>query len=285
MKLERFGCGLQVKFAGDESNTKTGVLSGYGAVFGNKDSYGDVIAKGAFKDSLRDWKKRDSLPKMLLQHGGFIGPAEDGIPVGKWTDMREDDTGLYVEGELFALDTQKGRYIHEGLKSGALDGLSIGYVAREVAYGKKPEEPARTIKKIDLFEVSIVTFPANSEARVGAVKAADVDLATAIKALGRAIKIHEGHMDGSIDTDEESQQEMMNLMKSAHGALTDAKPMEGMKYIEQIQSLAGGEAYLRDVVGLSQRQAVAFVSRIKSLRPSDSGMANAMVEQLKRLRL
>lgn len=174
MRFEHSTFGLQVKFAPDSADTKAGTFSGYGAVFGNVDSYGDVIAKGAFRDTLKEWKKRGSAPKMLLQHGGYFGPAEDGIPIGKWTDLREDDTGLYVEGELFALDTQKGRYIYEGLKSNALDGLSIGYVAREVAYGKKPEDPKRTLKKIDLFEVSVVTFPANDTARVDAVKSADI---------------------------------------------------------------------------------------------------------------
>lgn len=170
MKFERFSCGLELKLASSDPDAKTGVLSGYGAIFGNKDSYGDVIKKGAFRDTLRDAKKRGAMPKMLLQHGGFIGPAEDGIPVGVWKSMEEDDVGLKVEGELFALDTQKGRYIYEGLKSGALDGLSIGYIAREVEYGKKPEDPPRTLKKIDLMEVSIVTFPANGEARVADVK-------------------------------------------------------------------------------------------------------------------
>jgi len=169
--LQRFNCGLELKFA--ESETKAGAFSGYGAIFGNTDSYGDVIQKGAFKETLKDWKKRKSMPKMLLQHGSFMGPAEDGIPIGKWTHMEEDDTGLKVEGELFALDTQKGKYIYEGMKSGALDGLSIGYIARDVAYGKKPEDPARTLKKVDLFEVSVVTFPANTEARVEAVKTID----------------------------------------------------------------------------------------------------------------
>jgi uncharacterized protein len=213
MKLERRSYGLEIKFA-DDSEAKAGSFSGYGAVFGNVDSYGDVIAKGAFKESLKDWKKRKRLPAMLLQHGGFFGPAEDGIPVGLWTEMSEDDTGLFVKGELFALDTDKGRYIHEGLKSGALDGLSIGYIAREVAYGKKPEDPPRTLKKIDLREVSIVTFPANDAARVDSAKS-----------------------------------------------------------IEAISTLSEAEDYLRDACGFSRAQAVAFVSRIKSLRPSDSERA------------
>lgn len=218
MKLERKSCGRQVKFAPTEDEVKAGTFEGYGAIFGNVDSYGDVIAKGAFKETIRTWKKeRGGLPKMLLQHGGFFGPAEDGIPIGIYTEMSEDDVGLVCKGELFALDTDKGRYIHEGLKSGALDGLSIGYEIVDVTYGKKPDEPRRTLKKINLFEVSVVTFPANSAARV-----------------------------------------------------------EDAKSIEQFQTLADAESYLRDVAGFSQRQAVAFVSRIKGLRPSDSeGSLNA----------
>jgi len=168
MRFERLACGLELKLA--SSDTKAGAFEGYGSVFNNVDGGGDLIAPGAFKKSLREWKQKGKFPPMLLQHGGFIGPAEDGIPVGKYTDMYEDDHGLYVKGELFALDTQKGRYIHEGLKSGALDGLSIGYIAREVAYGKKPEEPRRTLKGIDLREVSIVTFPMNDKSRITAAK-------------------------------------------------------------------------------------------------------------------
>lgn len=219
MKLEHSAFGLQVKFAPSSDGVKAGTFSGYGAVFGNTDSYGDVIQRGAFKDTLREWKKRGSLPKMLLQHGGYFGAAEDGIPVGIYTDMAEDDVGLKVEGELFALDTQKGRYIYEGMKSGALDGLSIGYIAREVVFGKKPEDPPRTLKKLDLFEVSIVLFPANDDARVDAVKAAS-------------------------------------------------------ERIELIKSLSDAETYLREACGFSRKQAVAFVSRIKGLSPSDSEMAH-----------
>jgi hypothetical protein len=224
MKLDRYACGLQVKFA-DGDQAKAGAFSGYGAVFGNVDSGGDMLVKGAFKETLREWKRRGSAPKMLLQHGGWGASVEDGIPVGKWTEMREDDTGLYVEGELFAMDTQKGKYIYEGLKSGALDGLSMGYIARDVAYGKKPEDPRRTLKKVDLFEVSIVTFPMNTEARIGAVKS-----------------------------------------------------------IEEISTLSDAEAWLRDAAGLTRAQALAFVSRVKSLRPSDSERPTDAEELVRELR-
>jgi len=210
MQIERLACGLQVKFAADDDATKVGTFSGYGSIFNNIDGGGDMIAPGAFKKSLREWKAKGKFPPMLLQHGGFIGPAEDGIPVGAYTKMEEDDKGLFVEGYLFALDTQKGKYIHEGMKAGSLDGLSIGYIAREVAYGKKPDEPRRTLKGVDLREVSIVTFPMNDKSRITAAKS-----------------------------------------------------------IEGITKLSEAEDYLR-WAGFSDSQAVAFVSRVKSLRLSDS---------------
>jgi uncharacterized protein len=166
--MERLSVGLELKFADDSA--PEGTFSGYGAVFGNRDSYDDIIQKGAFKDTLKAWKKMGRLPPMLLQHGGFFGPADDMVPVGVWTSMQEDDTGLKVEGRLFAIDTDRGRYIHEGLKAKALDGLSIGYVTKEAAFGTKPDEPRRILKKIDLMEVSIVTFPANPDARVSQAK-------------------------------------------------------------------------------------------------------------------
>lgn len=224
MTVERLGCSLELKFLDTSDVTKVGTFSGYGSIFNNVDAGGDMVMPGAFKRTLREWKKRGKLPKMLLQHGGFIGPAEDGIPVGQYTKMEEDDKGLYLEGWLFALDTQKGKYIHEGMKSGELDGLSIGYVAKKVQYATSPEEPRRKLLDVDLSEVSIVTFGMNKAALI-----------------------------------------------------------ESAKSIEQFQTLADAETYLRDVAGLSQRQAVAFVSRCKSLRPSDSEGLNGLVRQLSRL--
>ena len=149
-----------------------GVFEGYGSVFGTEDSYGDVVAKGAFDASLRRWREeRQRLPPMLLQHGGWLGGAEDLVPVGVWDEMREDDHGLYVKGRLLALDSDLGKRVHAAMLAGALDGLSIGFQTRDVAYGKEgTDEPARTLKAVDLWEVALVTYPANSDARVTQVK-------------------------------------------------------------------------------------------------------------------
>jgi len=165
---DMFYAPLEVKFSDDAA--KSGTFEGYGAVFGNVDAYGDVIQKGAFKETLRDWNKSKKLPPMLVQHGGWMMTDMDALPVGVWEAMSEDDTGLHVQGRLINLDTERGKTIHGAMKEGALDGMSIGYRAKEFALGTKPDEPRRTLKKIDLMEVSVVTFPANGKARVSSVK-------------------------------------------------------------------------------------------------------------------
>lgn len=162
---------IEVKFDAGSVDAQTGVFEGYGAVFDNLDSYGDVILKGAFRDTLKEWKKAKKLPVMLVQHGGWMMTDADALPIGKWEEMEEDDTGLRVKGRLINLDTERGKQIHGAMKEGVLDGMSIGYRVKEFSYGTKPDEPARTLKKIDLVEVSVVTFPANGMARVDAVKA------------------------------------------------------------------------------------------------------------------
>ncbi len=154
-----------------------GSFAGYGAIFGNVDHMGDAIEKGAFKATLKEWEQRGKWPPMLLQHGGgfFGGGADDMLPIGQWTEMSENQRGLRVEGQLFALNTERGQYIYEGLSSGVLDGLSIGFKTVQFINGTKPDQPDRTLTEIDLWEVSIVTFPANPKARVSTVKAMSVE--------------------------------------------------------------------------------------------------------------
>lgn len=178
MAIERAAYGLkEIKFAATEGATATEMMfSGYGAVFGNVDSYGDVIQPGAFADTLAASHKSGQFPAMLLQHGGWGMGAEDMTPIGIWTSLSEDGHGLKVEGKL--ADTPRGREAYALMKMTprpAIDGLSIGYIAKEWAQRSKPEEPRRTLKKVDLMEVSLVTFPANGKARVASVKSAGGD--------------------------------------------------------------------------------------------------------------
>lgn len=162
---------IEVKFAVNEVDAQAGEFSGYGSIFGNEDLVGDVVVKGAFRQTLKDWKKAKKLPSMLFQHGSW-GMGMENLPIGVWTEMEEDDKGLKVKGRLINLDTERGKSIYGAMKEGVLDGLSIGYKAKEFSWGTKPGEPYRTLKSVDLTEVSLVTIPANPAARVEAFKGA-----------------------------------------------------------------------------------------------------------------
>ncbi|WP_225783339.1 HK97 family phage prohead protease [Xenophilus sp. Marseille-Q4582] len=150
-------------------------FSGYGAVFGNVDAYGDVIEAGAFSKFLADVKSgAQPWPAMLSQHGGWQMSAEDMTPIGVWTDFAEDGHGLKVTGQL--ADTPRGLEMYKLMKMSprpAIDGMSIGYIAKDWEPRTKPEDPRRRLKRIDLIEVSLVTRPANGKARVEAVKSID----------------------------------------------------------------------------------------------------------------
>jgi len=160
---------FEAKFA--EGNG-AGQFQGYGAIFGHEDSHGDVFVPGAFKDSL-DLRRAQgrSLP-MYAMHGLRLGA--DPLPVGVWSSVEEDERGLKVAGEIAAMDTEYGRRIYGLVKSGALAGLSVGYrVARNGAsHGAKAGEPKRTLKKVDLFEISLVDDPSNAQSRIDEIKAA-----------------------------------------------------------------------------------------------------------------
>lgn len=155
-----------------------GTIEGYGSVFGVQDSYGDVVAHGAFKASLAAHKAGGTMPAMLWQH-------DSAVPIGVWTDMSEDDKGLKIKGRL-VLATEKGREAYELLKAGALNGLSIGFVATEKSWNDK--DGTRTLLGVDLWEVSLVTFPANAKARTTSIKAADASAITTIRQAERALR-------------------------------------------------------------------------------------------------
>ena len=124
---------LQIKAAGDD-----GTVEGYGSVFGVRDNYDDVIAKGAFIQSLKDHKAAGTMPAMLWQH-------DADKPIGVWTEMVEDEKGLRIKGQL-AMETVKGKEAHALLKMGALNGLSIGFMSKEWAYDRDTEvAPSRPL--------------------------------------------------------------------------------------------------------------------------------------------
>lgn len=146
-----------------KSVSETGEFTGYGSIFGVKDSDSDIVEPGAFTKSLEKWSEKQSLPALLWQH-------KHDEPIGIYTKMQEDESGLYVEGRLLIDDDPVAKRAHAHLKAGSVTGLSIGYALKEYDWDKTKD--AYLLKEIDLWEVSLVTFPANDQARIDEVKSA-----------------------------------------------------------------------------------------------------------------
>ena len=168
---------VQLKLAGDQAAT----FSGYASVFGGVDSYGDTIVKGAFESTLRTNGK----PKMFLEHAAFSFNASGaaGLPIGKWLTAKEDDHGLFVEGELTP-GMSLSEDVRAAMKHGTLDGLSIGGLVKKGDYDET--ENGRVIRRWStLLEISPVAFPADKAARVdqASIKAAEGGLLEAIEDL------------------------------------------------------------------------------------------------------
>lgn len=157
--FEHKALSFELKAVGDDDGTFTG----YGAVFGNVDDGGDVIRSGAFTDSLAGWQQKGKLPKMLWQHN-------TAQPIGVWTAMSQDTHGLLVQGK-FTKGVQVADEAYALLKDGALDGLSIGYQTVDADYDA--DLGVRSLNKLNLMEVSLVTLPMNQLAGVTSVKSAD----------------------------------------------------------------------------------------------------------------
>jgi HK97 family phage prohead protease len=146
----------------EKSVDSDGSFGGYLSVFDNADSYRDVVRKGAFQDSLNEWGLKGALPPVLWQH-------QSGQPIGPFTKMEEDNKGLKVEGRLLINDVPKAKEAHALLKHGVIRGMSIGYDVDDEKWDGKLM--INELKKLNLWEGSLVTFPANDEAMVTEVKA------------------------------------------------------------------------------------------------------------------
>lgn len=156
--MDRLDFDLEIKLADGGSNA--GEITGYGSVFGLLDRGGDIVEPGAFKASLADWRKKKALPPMLWQH-------DPSMPIGVWTGLEEDEKGLKVTGQL-VLDVPAAAQARALIMAGAVKGLSIGY--RTIDYLIDRTTGARHLKKLDLWEISLVTFPMLPEALVNGVK-------------------------------------------------------------------------------------------------------------------
>lgn len=151
--------GLEHKFArlGDDLTVTDGVqIEGYASLFGRVDQGGDIVQAGAYGASLKRLATGGRQVKMLWQHD----PAQ---PIGIWDEVREDARGLYVKGRLLT-DVEKGREAAALIAAGAIDGLSIGYRTKRA---QKDGKGRRLLSELELWEVSLVTFPMLPDARLG----------------------------------------------------------------------------------------------------------------------
>jgi HK97 family phage prohead protease len=147
---------LSIKSVADD-----GLFSGWASVYGNVDHDNEIVAAGAFTESLAARKAKGRKLPILWSH-------RVDQPLGVYDHVEDRDKGLYVEGRLLTEDVPKAREVHALLKNGVVDGLSIGYSVISSSYDEKTS--VRTLTRLDLEEVSICMFPCNEEARIDAVK-------------------------------------------------------------------------------------------------------------------
>jgi HK97 family phage prohead protease len=157
MLTKNSGVPLEAKAVSD-----SGTIEGYISVFGNVDSYGEIVEPGAFAESLVSSRQKGRKVKLLWQHD----PHQ---PIGVWDDLAEDGKGLWGKGRLLIDQSPKAREAHGLLMEGALDGLSIGYRTQK-AEPKAGKPGVTSLLKLDLLEGSVVTFAANERAKVELVK-------------------------------------------------------------------------------------------------------------------
>lgn len=148
------------EFRIDSFDAEKGIVEGYASKFGNVDQVGDVVEKGAFTKSIQQGASR---VRFLWQHNKQE-------PIGVIQEIREDDHGLYIKAEF--ANTQRAQETRELMKMGALDSFSIGYrVPKDkIVVEQTKEGQIQRLKEIHLFEVSVVTFPCNVEARLTGIK-------------------------------------------------------------------------------------------------------------------
>lgn len=165
--METCDFGLEVKALDD-----AGTFEGYASIFNNVDHGGDKVMPGAFVEGLSRARQGGRTVKMLWNH-------DPNQPIGVWEDLVEDAKGLRGKGRL-VMEVPKAREVHALMKAGAIGGLSIGYRTIESA----PDGNARALKKLDLYEVSPVTFPMNERAKLTSVKADGIEEITEKLAAG-----------------------------------------------------------------------------------------------------
>ena len=170
--------GLELKYASGSTLVSDGTaIEGYASLFGLTDQGGDIVRKGAYAASLKRLEARGDKVRMLWQHD----PTR---PIGVWDEIREDDKGLWVKGRLLP-EIAQAREAAALIAAGAIDGLSIGY--RTVS-AERDGKGRRLLAEVELWEVSLVTFPMLAEAKVGKKSDRAFEMAAAFRAATLALR-------------------------------------------------------------------------------------------------
>lgn len=188
-------------------------ITGYGSIFGNADLGGDIVAKGAFVESIKSRK-----PKMLYQH-------DPNRVIGVWNSFKEDEKGLQLEGKL--ADTPLGNEIKELIRIEAVSGLSIGYKVNQVEF----KGDNRIIKSANLYEVSVVTFPMNEQANIISMKNIEEysirDLEEKLREAGLSKSVAQTILSGGYSAlhqpteEQKSNEELVSALKKLNEILTN----------------------------------------------------------------
>ena len=164
MEIKRAVIPFEVK--GEDVNNDLGLFEGYGSMFGNIDFGGDIVEGGAFTKSLGEWSSKGQLPQLLGFH-------QNSNVIGDWLEMREDEKGLYVKGQLWVKGDKRieqAVVAHNIMRGTGPKGLSIGYSVKDSELEEFNGGTVRRLKEVQLFEVSVVGYAMNPKADVTAVK-------------------------------------------------------------------------------------------------------------------
>ena len=190
--MERKSFRLEIKDLGE-----MGTFTGHANAFNNVDTYGDIVQAGAFKQTLSKWRSKGRPIPLLWQH-------DETQPIGYLESATEDSKGLAVTGRLL-LDVTRAREARELLAAHVLGGMSIGYAtvkSRTPSLDEAKNGARRILEELRLWEVSLVTFPANEDATVTHVKQV-TDLELELKTLREElVALRDGRAAGQLDTAE-----------------------------------------------------------------------------------
>ena len=168
----------QIK-AGPEAGLKPGQMRAYASVFGNVDSYGDIVVKGAFANTLAEWRKSGRTIPLLYGHN----MTDPNMNIGAVLEAEEDERGLKITAEFD--DDDMAQKVYRLVKAGRIAELSFAFDTIKSAFLEDPDRPDafRELQELKLYECSVVPIGANSETEVLAIKAAEVGMTAVAEGL------------------------------------------------------------------------------------------------------